>query len=221
MLFGLIALLVFGSSVVSYILRERMHRNRWQLIDLPSRAAGAGAYRSSQVSDGSLFEAPAALRVAAFSCIVYGRTVTFAFIATALELAGVPIHPIGSYTLHTLIGYFVAGLGVGVIAALILSSMVMRVGSDLLLRDPENAFRRTRTTALASLAVHGLIVANSLSGVCLVGLGGRNATQSLGVTNAVAVVCALHALLLLATAYVYRAELSRTRAVPGVIGLTQ
>ena len=102
------------------------------LVDLPSVSAGSGAYRESQVAGGHLAEAPGPLRVLVFSCILYGRAVTFALLATALYLAGATAQAIAIPTLHAMVGYFTAGFGVGAIAALIHASMVMRAGSDLM-----------------------------------------------------------------------------------------
>lgn len=205
------AALVVGSSAVSYVLRERRHRRRWQLVDLPPVAAGAGAYRESQIAAGHLAEAPGPLRVMVFSCIVYGRAVTFALLATALYLAGAHTESLAVPTLHTMVGYFTAGGGVGAVVAMILASLVMRAGSDILVRDPRRAFARTRDTALASMVVHGLVLANAWSQAWLVGTAGRDATRSLLTTRWVAAGAFAHAAVLLALAFAYRAELEARR----------
>jgi hypothetical protein len=211
MAWTLIVALVLASSVISYVLRERRHRNRWQLVALPSVAAGHGAYRQARVEPGSLAEAPGPLRAMVFSCILYGRAVTFAFIATALYLAGVPTEVLAVPTLHALLGYFVAGGGVGVLAALVLASLVMRAGSDLLVRDPAGAYRRTRATAIASVVLHTVVMLNAHAGWWLVGTGGRDASRSLHTTAYVAAAGLAHALALLLMAHVYRRELSVRR----------
>lgn len=203
--------LVLGSSVVSYVLRERRHRRRWQLVDLPSVSAGSGAYRESQVAGGHLAEAPGPLRFLVFCCIVYGRAVTFALLATAVYLAGAAAQAIAVPTLHAMVGYFTAGFGVGAIAALVHASMVMRAGSDLLVRDPRGAFRRTRDTALLGLAVHGLVWFNAAATGVLVGVGDRDATQSLDTTRYVAGASAVYSAVMLALVFAYRAALTARR----------
>lgn len=202
------AALVIVSSVVSYVLREQRHRRRWQLVDLPTVNAGVGAYREGMVPQGVMAEAPGALRALAFSCILYGRAFTFALLATALTLAGASLDALANPTLHAMLGYFVAGLGVGAIGVMVLSAYVMRTGSDLLVRDPRGAFARTRNTALASLALHGMVFVNVRWGHLYVGLGTRDASVSLKVTAVVAFGAMLHALALLGLAYAYRAELT-------------
>ena len=116
--------LVIVSSIVSYVLREQRHRRRWQLVDLPTVNAGVGAYREGMVPQGVMAEAPGALRALAFSCIVYGRAFTFALLATALTLAGASLDTLANPTLHAMLGYFVAGLGVGAIGVMILSAFL-------------------------------------------------------------------------------------------------
>ncbi len=207
------AALVVGSSAVSYVIRERRHRRRWQLVDLPPVPAGAGAYRESRIAGGHLAEAPGPLRLMVFSCIVYGRAVTFALLATALYLAGARTEALAVPTLHTMVGYFTAGGGVGAVVAMILASLVMRAGSDILVRDPRRAFGRTRDTALASVVVHGLVLLNAVTGAWLVGTAGRDASRSLLTTRVVAGAALAHAAVLLALAYAYRAELEAKREV--------
>ncbi len=202
------AALVIVSSVVSYVLREQRHRRRWQLVDLPTVNAGVGAYREGMVPQGVMAEAPGALRALAFSCILYGRAFTFALLATALTLVGASLDALANPTLHAMLGYFVAGLGVGAIGVMILSAYVMRAGSDLLVRDPRGAFARTRNTALASLVLHGMVFVNVRWGHLYVGLGTRDASVSLKVTAVVAFGAMLHALALRGLAYAYRAELT-------------
>ena len=205
------AALVVGSSAVSYVLRERRHRRRWQLVDLPPVPAGAGAYRESRIAGGHLAEAPGPLRLMVFSCIVYGRAVTFALLATALYLAGVGTEALAVPTLHTMVGYFTAGGGVGAVVAMILASLVMRAGSDILVRDPRRAFHRTRFTAAASALVHGAVLVNASTGAWLVGTAGRDATRSLDTTRYVSGAALAHALTLLGLAYLYRAALTAKR----------
>ncbi len=204
--------LVLGSSLVSFALRSRSHRRRWQLVGGHTVTAGEGAYRASSVTVTSLSEAPAALRALVFTCIAYGRAVTFALLATALYLADAGTDAVAVPMLHALLGYFTAGGALGPVAALLLAASVMRAGNDLLVRDPRRVFQRTRATALASLALHGFVGVNAASRAWLVGLGGRDATRSLETTRVVASVAFVHAALLLALAYAYRPLLTRRSA---------
>ncbi|MFO0601643.1 MAG: hypothetical protein U0324_00645 [Polyangiales bacterium] len=200
--------LVLVTSVASYAARERSHRRRWQLVNLPPVTAGEGAYRESSVAPGHLAEAPGPLRFMVLSCIAYGRLVTFALLATALYLADAGTDAIAVPTLHAMLGYFAAGGAVGPVAAMLLAASVMRAGNDLLARDPRRVFVRTRATALASLALHGFVAVNATTGAWLVGLGGRDASVSLHTTRLVATAGAVHALLLLAMVHTYRTQLT-------------
>lgn len=200
--------LVIVTSAASYAARERSHRRRWQLVNLPPVTAGEGAYRESNVAPGHLAEAPGPLRFMVLSCIAYGRLVTFALLATALYLADAGTDAIAVPTLHAMLGYFAAGGAVGPVAAMLLAASVMRAGNDLLARDPRRVFVRTRATALASIALHGFVALNAATGTWLVGLGGRDASVSLHTTRMVAAAGAVHALLLLAMVHAYRAQLT-------------
>jgi hypothetical protein len=198
------ALLVVGTSIVSFVLRERSHRRRWQLVALPPVSVGEGAYRVSKVAVGHLTVAPAPLRFMVLSCIAYGRMVTFALLATALYLANAGTDAIAVPTLHTMLGYFTAGGAIGPVVAMLLAASVMRAGNDLLARDPRQVFVRTRTTAALSLALHGFVSLNAATGTWLVGLGGRDASISLRTTQWVGALGALHAFLLLVMVHFYR-----------------
>lgn len=210
--------LVVGSSLVSYVLRERRHRRRWQLVNLPPVLAGDGAYREGPVAGATLAEAPGPLRVMVFSCILYGRAVTFSLLAAALYLAHAGTDVVAVPTLHTMLGYFTAGAAVAPVLAMLLAASVMRAGTDLLVRDPRRVFARTRTTALLSLGLHGLVAINAATGAWLVGLGGRDASRSLQTTQVVACAGVAHAVALLLMAYAYRPFLTaRSQAAEALV----
>ena len=65
------ALLVVGSSVASFVTRERRFRRRWQNVELPAITVGRGAYREGPATGAMMPSAPLALRLAALSCLVY------------------------------------------------------------------------------------------------------------------------------------------------------
>ncbi len=203
--------LVVGSTAVSYVARERRHRRRWQLVEQPRITAGVGAYREGAIAAGNLAEAPAPLRAVVFLCIAYGRAVTFALLATAAYLAGAHTEALAVPTLHVMVGYFAAGGGVGAVVAMIIAALVMRASTDLLVRDPRRVFERTRATALASVALHGLVALNASTGAWIVGTRGRSLDDTLRSTWHLALAASLHGVLLLALAYRYRAELTATR----------
>lgn len=202
------ALLVVGSSVASFVTRERRFRRRWQNVELPAITVGRGAYREGAASGAMMPSAPLALRIAALSCLVYGRGVTTALVTTALFLAGFPVRQVAEATLHGLLGYLAGGYGFGAIAAIVLAALALGAGNDLLLRSHRHAFRRTRNIALASLALHGLVWANiTLHGHIVASRAGDVAT-SLAYARVIAAVAFGHAALMLALAYAYRAQLS-------------
>ena len=202
------ALLVVGSSVASFVARERRFRRRWQNVELPAITVGRGAYREGPASGAMMPSAPLALRIAALSCLVYGRGVTTALVATALYLAGVPVREVAETTLHGLLGYLAGGYGFGALAAILLAALALGAGNDLLLRNHRHAFRRTRNIALASLALHGLVWANITFDGHIVASSARDVAASLAHARVIAAAAFGHAALMLALAYAYRAQLS-------------
>lgn len=203
---------VLTSTVVSYVRRERLYRPRWQGLEQPAVVAGMGAYRSALTVPGRVEAAPLPLRVMAFSCIFFGRAMTWTLLATAVGAASVVpgLRPVAETTLRAMLGYFSAGLGVGVIITLALAAMVLGAGNDLLLRDHRRAFRRVRRVALLSMITHGFVGVHAAFPVWLVGVSGRDPSASLAVAQVVALVGFTHAAALLAMAYAYREQLSAT-----------
>lgn len=203
-------LLVLVSTAVTYARRERRYRPRWQSLERPAVVTGMGAYRSALTVPGRVEAAPWPLRVVAFTCIFYGRAVTWSLLGTAVGASSlVPgFRPIAATTLHALLGYFSAGFGVGALLSLLLAALVLGAGNDLLLRDHRGAFRRTRNVALLSMALHGVIAAHATWPVWLVGVRGRDPSASLEIARVVAALGFAHAAVLLAMAYLYRAQLT-------------
>lgn len=212
-LFAFVAF-VLASTVVSYVRRERLYRPRWQSLEQPAVVAGMGAYRSALTAPGRVVAAPLPLRVMAFSCILFGRAMTWTLLATAIGAASVmpSLRPLAETTLRAMLGYFSAGLGVGVVVTLALAAMVLGAGNDLLLRDHRRAFRRVRRVALLSLATHGFVGLHASVPVWLVGVSGRDPAESLAVARVVAAVGFAHAAALLAMAYAYRPALTASSA---------
>jgi hypothetical protein len=208
-LLGFLAFVLL-SAAVSYARREQRYRPRWQSLERPAVVAGMGAYRSALTVPGRVEAAPLPLRVMAFTCIFYGRAVTWSLLATAVGTASVlpGFRPIAETTLRAMLGYFSAGLGVGVIATLVLAALVLGAGNDLLLRDHRRAFRRARWVALASMAVHGFVGLHATWPLWLVGVSGRDPSASLAVARSVAAIGFAHAAVLLAMAYAYRPQLT-------------
>jgi hypothetical protein len=214
------ALLVVGSSVASFVARERRFRRRWQNVELPATTVGRGAYREGLASGAMMPSAPLALRVAALSCLVYGRGVTTALVTTALCIAdaplravaetsaGAPLRAVAQATLHGLLGYLAGGYGFGALAAIVLAALALGAGNDLLLRNHRHAFKRTRNIALASLALHGFVWANITFHGHIVASSAREVADSLSYARRIAAVAFGHAALMLALAYAYRAQLS-------------
>ena len=202
------ALLVVGSSVASFAARERRFRRRWQNVELPAITVGRGAYREGPASGAMMPSAPLALRIAALSCLVYGRGVTTALVTTALFLAGLPLRAVAETTLHGLLGYLAGGYGFGALAAIVLAALALGAGNDLLLRNHRHAFRRTRNIAVASLALHGLVWANITFHGHIVASSARDVATSLAHARVISALAFGHAALMLALAYAYRAQLS-------------
>lgn len=202
------ALLVVGSSVASFVARERRFRRRWQNVELPAVTVGRGAYREGPASGAMMPSAPLALRLAALSCLVYGRGVTTALVATALYHAGVPVRAVAEATLHGLLGYLTGGYGFGALAAIVLAALGLGAGNDLLLRNHRHAYPRTRNLALASLALHGLVWANITFHGHVVASTAHNVATSLAYARVIAAAAFAHAALMLALAYAYRRQLS-------------
>lgn len=205
----LFALLVVGSSLASFVLRERRYRRRWQNVELPAITVGQGAYREGPASGAMMPSAPLALRVAALTCLVYGRGVTTALITTALYLAGLEsLRSIAEATLHGLLGYLAGGYGFGAIAAIVLAAMLLGAGNDLLLRNHRHAYRRTRNAAVASLLLHGFVWANITFHGHIAAGSARDVADSLAYARAIAAFAFAHAALMLGLSLAYRAQLS-------------
>lgn len=201
---------VLLSALFTYARRERAYRPRWQSLERPAVVTGMGAYRSALTVPGRVEAAPWPLRVMAFTCIAWGRGVSWSLLATALGAATVVpgLRPVSRTTIHAMLGYFSAGLGVGALATLVLASLVLGVGNDLLLRDHRGAFHRARAVSLASLMVHGVVALHATWPRYLVGVDGRDPGASLAVARVVAGAGFAHAALLLAMAYAYRGQLT-------------
>lgn len=211
----LFAILVVGSSVTSFLLRERRFRRRWQNVELPAVTVGRGAYREGPASGAMMPSAPLALRLAALTCLIYGRGVTTALVLTGLFLAArdpsreqVRTMADAPLPLHALVGYLAGGYGFGAIAAIVLAAMFLGAGNDLLVRNHRHAYRRTRNVAVASLLLHGLVWANITFHGHLVARSAREIAESLAVARAFAPFAFGHAALMLALAFAYRAQLS-------------
>ncbi len=209
----LFALLVVGSSLASFAYRERRYRKRWQNVELPAVTVGQGAYREGPASGAMMPSAPLALRVAALTCLVYGRGVTTALVITGLLLATKRTTQLQSMAdaplpLHALVGYLAGGYGVGAIAAIVLAAMVLGAGNDLLVRNHRHAYRRTRNVAVASLLLHGFVWANITFHGHIVARSAREVAESLAVARTFAPFAFGHAALLLGLAFAYKAKLS-------------
>lgn len=208
----LFALLVVGSSLASFLARERRYRRRWQHVELPAITVGQGAYREGQASGAMMPSAPLALRVAAVTCLVYGRGVTtaliIALVTSGLYGRNLPPGSIGEATLHTLLGYLTGAYGVGAIAIVVLAAMMLGAGNDLLLRNHRHAYRRTRNVAVASLVLHGFVWANITFHGHIVATTARNIAESLQHARTIAVFAFGHAALMLGLALAYKAQLS-------------
>lgn len=215
MLWLAFAVLVVGSSIASFISRERRYRRRWQHVPLPAVTVGQGAYREGPAEGAMMPSAPLALRVAALTCLVYGRGVTTALLGAGAYVIARPPSPTelrsmgdAPLPLHALVGYLAGGYGFGALAAIVLASMVLGAGNDLLFRNHRHAYRRTRNVAVASLLLHGFVWANITFHGHIVARTAHDVAESLSVARAFAPFAFGHAALMLGLAFAYRAQLS-------------
>jgi hypothetical protein len=203
------ALLVVGSSVASFVARERRFRRRWQNVELPAITVGRGAYREGprHRRDDAERAAGAAPRRAELPRLRprghHGAGHHGALPRGRAAPRRSPRPPsTGCW------GYLAGGYGFGALAAIVLAALALGAGNDLLLRNHRHAFRRTRNIALASLALHGFVWANITFDGHIVASSARDVAASLAHARVIAAAAFGHAALMLALAYAYRAQLS-------------
>jgi hypothetical protein len=135
MLSGAIALMVFfGAALLPFFLLEKRWRWRWQEVETGAIPAQAGAvlYREPGHVPTYMRAAPTPVRLAAFSCFLFGQ----------LLLPGM--------VLATL-GMFFFGLGMLIVPILITAGKLYRAGLLMLRREPRAAYFAARNAAWWSL----------------------------------------------------------------------
>ncbi|MDB4967615.1 MAG: hypothetical protein JWN44_3304 [Myxococcales bacterium] len=132
-------------AALPYVFLESRWRWRWREVEAGRVAADAagGIYRSAGEVPRYLTEAPPLVRVAAYSCFVFGQMF-------------VPGLVIG------LFGVMMAGIGLVSIPGLITAAKIYRAGMALLRRDPRIAYFRARDAAAWALWLNGVIMIGSL-----------------------------------------------------------
>lgn len=141
-----VAAFVLGfAATLPYVFVERRWRWRWREIEAGRVAAdnAGGIYRAAGDVPRYLAEAPLDVRVAAFSCLLFGQMF-------------VPGLVVGMF------GMVMAGIGLVSIPGLITAAKIYRAGFALLRREPRLAYFRARDAVAWALWLNAIIMAGSL-----------------------------------------------------------
>ena len=143
--FLIIAFLALLAAALPYVFVESRWRWRWREIEVGRVAAdgGGGIYRAGGEVPRYLPAAPTLVRVAAFSCFLFGQ----------MFLPGLVMG---------VFGMVMAGIGLVSIPGLITAAKIYRAGFALLRREPRAAYFRARDAAAWALWLNGIIMCGSL-----------------------------------------------------------
>ena len=141
---AVVALAMASLAALPYLIVEGRWRWRWQEIERGRVAVdgAAGVYRSGGEVPRYLVEAPRLVRVAAYSCFLFGQMF-------------VPGLVMGMF------GMVAAGIGLVSIPGLITAAKVYRAGLALLRRQPRVAYFRARDAAAWALWLNGIALGGS------------------------------------------------------------
>jgi hypothetical protein len=142
---GLFALWI-GAALVPYLILGKRWQWRWQEVEtgeMPAHA-NAGLYREPGRVPTFMREAPASIRAAAFTSLLFGQ----------LVLPGLLI---------ATMGMFFFGLGMLVVPILITAGKLYRAGLMLLRREPRTAYFAARNAAWWSLWCTGIGLVASMA----------------------------------------------------------
>jgi hypothetical protein len=135
------------AAAVPYLLVEPRWRWRWREVEAGRVAADdldGGIYRASGTVPTYLRGAPARVRFAAYTCLLFGQMF-------------VPGLLVGAF------GLLAGGIGLVSIPGLITAAKLYRTGLLLLRREPREAYFAARNAAAWALWLNGLIMAASFA----------------------------------------------------------
>ncbi len=134
------------AAALPYVLVEKKWRWRWREVEigrLPTHSVEQSLYRDSGTVPAYLREAPRMIKVAAFSCLLFGQMF-------------VPGLLMGAF------GLVAGGIGLVSIPGLITAAKLYATGFALLRRDPREAYFKARNAAAWAFWLNGVIFALSL-----------------------------------------------------------
>jgi hypothetical protein len=143
---GGIALGLLALAAIPYFLVERRWRWRWREVatgEMDAFADGGGAYRAGGTVPVFLERAPATVRAAAFTSLLFGQMF-------------VPGLLLGA------IGLLAGGVGLVSIPGLITAAKLYRAGINLLKRQPREAYFGARNAAVWALWLNTIVFACSI-----------------------------------------------------------
>lgn len=143
-------LIALGAAAIPFTLIERRWRWRWQEVEAGRVAIDAddAPFRESGTVPSYLRGAPGEVRIAAFTCLLFGQMF-------------VPGLALGA------IGLLFGGLGFISIPGLIVASKLYHAGLTLLRRDPPESYWKLRDATAWALWWNGIAFALSLAAALL------------------------------------------------------
>jgi hypothetical protein len=146
------------SAALPYLLVESKWRWRWREVEvgrLPTHLGEQSLYRDAGTVPTYLRRAPRMIRIAAFTCFLFGQMF-------------VPGLLMGAF------GLIAGGIGLVSIPGLITAAKLYASGLALLRREPRVAYFKTRNAAAWALWLNGIVFAGSLIIGAVVRMGAGN-----------------------------------------------
>jgi hypothetical protein len=137
---------LLAAAAVPYFLVERRWRWRWREVEageIDAFADAGGAYRGAGTVPTYLSHAPVDVRLAAFTCLLFGEMF-------------VPGIVLGAF------GLLAAGVGLVSIPGLITAAKLYRAGINLLKRQPREAYFGARNAAMWAIWLNVIIFVGSV-----------------------------------------------------------
>jgi hypothetical protein len=180
-----VAALFLGAALLPYLLVEQRWRWRWREVQSGVIAAhaseGGGIYRAEGTVPTYLTRAPRLVRLAAFSCLVFGQMF-------------VPGLLLGAF------GLIAGGIGMVSIPGLITAAKLYRAGLALLRREPRASYFAARNAAAWSLWLNGSVFGITLLAALITHATSVDFWAFFAFVNGYGLLSVVQALLLLSTA---------------------
>jgi hypothetical protein len=169
------------AAALPYFIVEARWRWRWREVEVgrePIHDGDGALYRASGTVPIYLRRAPALVRAAAFTCLLFGQLFVPGLILGAMALVA-------------------GGVGLVMIPGLITAAKLYLAGLALLRREPRVAFFRARNAAAWTLWLNGVELALTLVVALLLGPADEGVWYAFAAFNGWSLICAAQALVLL------------------------